>query len=138
MAKLSGFKRLNKEDVAEEDRSLIDAIGFSVNNFAQEVLNAFNKRLTIKDNLAQDIVYITLTVGANGVPKAETKFKNILNSQVIGIKVIRAENLTSAGSYINSAPFVTFSQNGNIITINHISGLIAENKYRLTINTIAE
>lgn len=136
MAKLSSFRKIKKEDVAEEYKALIEAIGYSINSFADEVISGFNRRLTIKENLTQDIVSIEVTVNSSGIPITESKFKNTIGKSLQGIKVIKAENLTNTSTYPTTAPFISFTQNGELVTINHISGLQSGNKYRLTINTI--
>lgn len=130
--KLSGFKRLNKEDVSEQFRPLMDRLGYSINNFADEVINAFNsKGISLQDNTNTDYKQIDVTVDSAGLPKITTSYKSGLNGRTLGVVVVSAQNLTNTVVYPTNQPFISFSENSGIITINHISGLQADNKYRL-------
>ena len=131
--KIQGFKRLIKENVTEDFRDVIDTVGASVNVFAEDVLNAMNKNLSIDDNLKMEYKTIDVTVGATGLPLTEAQLSTKLFGKIQGITVERAENLTNSATYPSGAPFVTFSQNNTLITLNHITGLQANNKYRLTL-----
>lgn len=131
--KIQGFKRLIKENVTEDFRDVIDTVGASVNVFAEDVLNAMNKNLSVDDNLKMEYKTIDITLGANGLPLNDAQLTTKLFGKIQGISVERAENLTNSATYPSGAPFVTFSQNNTLITLNHITGLQANNKYRLTL-----
>jgi hypothetical protein len=133
MAKLQSFKRIVKENFKAEDQELIDAIGGSINIFAEEVINAFNKNFTVDDNLKMEYKDIEVTVNASGIPINTTQFKVSFTGKIRGITVERAVNLTNPSTYPTGAPFITFDQNNQVITVNHITGLPANNKYRLTV-----
>lgn len=136
MAKLAGFQRLIKEDFPEESRPLIDKIGFSVNNFAEQVINIINnKQLTASDNLNEEVKNITVSVDGTGKPKATTTFVNNLNTRLQGIIVIRAQNTTNTNSYPISMPLISYVEVNSVVTILNISGLQADNNYTLTIRT---
>ena len=134
--KLQSFKRLIKEEVEEQFRPLIDRVGYSINPFAQDVLIALNKNLTIADNLLQQIKQVEVTVDTTGTPKTTSQFKSDLPQNIIGMNVIKVENLTNTSVYPTGHPFISFDQSSGVITIKNITGLVADNKYRLTINTI--
>lgn len=132
MGKIQSFKRLIKEDVEEQYRPLIEKIGFSVNNFADEVVNTINGNLTT-DNLGEKIKDVVVTVNATGSPITATSFKTDLSGVVQGMWVVKAENVTNKATYPTSQPFITWSENNNVITVNNISGLQANNKYKLKV-----
>lgn len=132
MGKIQSFKRLIKEDVEEQYRPLIEKIGFSVNNFADEVVNTINGNLTT-ENLGEKIKDVVVTVNATGSPITATSFKTDLSSVVQGMWVVKAENVTNKATYPTSQPFITWSENNNVITVNNISGLQANNKYKLKV-----
>jgi hypothetical protein len=48
-----------------------------------------------------------------------------LNAKLKGIICIRAQNLTDINTFVSSAPFIDFIQNGQTVTINHVTGLPA-------------
>ena len=130
--KLSSVKRVVQEDFKESDRPIAAAVGNCFNNFADEVVNAMNKKLSVDDNLAMEYKEIIVTIGANG-SIGITQFQSNLSNKVRGVTVERAENLTNSSVYPNGAPFVTFVQNNSLIVIKHITGLVPNNKYRLTL-----
>ena len=134
--KPSNFKRINKEDFPEESRGLVDRIGFSINVFAEEILNILNKKLTIKDNLLQDIVSINVVTDASGVPTVKTQFKNSLRVALEGIHIIRVENTVTPNNYPVAAVQIFFSENAGVISINKIVGLSAGIKYTIKMLTI--
>lgn len=134
MAKVSTFKRLSKENFSEENRELIETLGFSINDFASEIINALNKNITIDDNLKMEYKDITVIVDGSGFPTKTTQYTIGLDSRIRGVLVVRAQNLDNIANFVNNAPFISYSQNNNnIITVNHITGLIANEEYRLTL-----
>lgn len=133
--KLTGYKRIIKEGVPKEYHVLIDAIAPSINDFADQVINAFNKNITVEDNLNMEIKTLEVVVDGGGIPTMSTAFKSNLADRVRGIVVIRAENLTNSMVYPTAAPFITYSENNSVITINHIAGLPASDKFKLRLET---
>jgi hypothetical protein len=131
--KIQSFKRIVKESFPDEQREFAGLIGDSVNVFAEEVLNAFNKKISVDDNLNMEYKEVEVTVDASGIPKNVLQYKVGLQGKVRGVMVVKVENLTNTNAYPVGAPFATFSTNNNVITVNHITGLIANNKYRLTL-----
>lgn len=134
MAKIDNIKRILKEDFPENSRETVDKMGYVINNFMEQVISAFNKNINF-DNLNQEIKDISVTVNGSGIPTIDTNFKNNLITKVKGIQVILAENQTNTTSYPTSCPFISFTENNKIVTIRHISGLQANNKYKLRIIT---
>jgi hypothetical protein len=135
MAKISGFKRIIKEDFSEENQEIADKVGYSVNSFADEIIKALNGNLN-EDNLVDKSKSLTVTVDGSGTPKEKLIFKTGLIKKAEGLLVIRAENLTNPNVYPTSAPFLSFSENNGLITVNNITGLQADYKYRLKIKII--
>lgn len=134
--KLSKFKRIIAEDFAKEYFDLVNRLGYSINGAMQEFFNITNKNLTIEDNLFQEIKTITITMSSTSmVPSELTQFRNGLRTPIKGISVIAANNLTNTSSYPTGAVQMFFSENNNIVTINRISGLEINNKYRFNIIT---
>jgi hypothetical protein len=135
--KISNFSRIKKEDFAEEDRQVADRIGGSINPFTQEVYTLTNKNITIADNLYQEIITLEITTSVSNsmIPKVTSRFKNNLRTIIKGISVINVENLTNSSTYPTGAVQVFFSENNNIVTINRVTSLQSDNKYRLTLLT---
>ncbi len=133
--KINNLKRLIKEDFPEEYQELVDKLGFALNPMLEQVSNAFNKNINF-DNLSREVLTVTLENATGGSLKAVTQIKTSLSGRIIGLNIIRAENLTNSVVYPTNAPFVSWSINGNIMTIQKVTGIQDNNKYRLTLEII--
>lgn len=130
--KISGFKRLVKEDFPADQQPLIEKLGTVFNLFQEQVYYAFNNNITIDENLnAQSVVY-RVTVDANGKPVGNNQIKYNLKTRPKGAQVINVQNLTDT-TLLAGAPFVMFSLNGNILTINQVTGLLPNKEYDVTV-----
>jgi hypothetical protein len=134
--RLSNLKRITKEDFTDQDQDFIDKLGGILNPLLEQLSNGLNKNITI-ENLSREFITTTLEVDSNGVPKSPSQFKFSLATRIVGLHLIRVENLVNPGAYPSTAPFVHWSLNANIITIQKVNGLSANNKYRLTIELIS-
>lgn len=102
----------------------------------EQVRNLFNKGIDF-DNLTRELITLNVQTNAQGRPINTITFKSNLRNRVRGINVISA-NITSNNTlYPNQAPFISFSQNVNIVTILNISGLSPETTYELLLETIS-
>lgn len=135
--KLQSWRNLVKDNFPQKYYDLIDTLGFSLNPMMSQVLNALNKNLTIADNLNMQYKDITITVDATGKPISTTTYKSTLTGTTQGITVIKTDNLSSAGTYPISAPFVSWSDNSGTVTITNISGLQANQKYQIRLLAVA-
>lgn len=70
---------------------------------------------------------------ASGTPKNALKFKTDLASLCIGHDVIKANCITNATTYVNSKPFLSFTETDGILTVNNITGLPANKKFKLKV-----
>lgn len=131
--KLNVTKRIIKEDFKKEDQELIDKLAFALNSFFEQVAQGFSKNITIEDNLNMEIKEVVLTVDASGFPTTTAAFQSALRTRVRGLTVLRAINQTNPGTYPTGAPFVSFEQNNNLLTIQHVTGLQPAESYKLQI-----
>jgi len=119
------IKRIIKEDFPKDQQELIDKLAFSLNPFFEQVVNALTKQIDMS-NLAQEIKEINATISLpSNLPKQTIQFNTILNTKVRGIVCIRAQNLTNPNVPVTTAPFVQFTPQGQLITINSVTGLPA-------------
>lgn len=135
MATISNLKRIIKEDFPQEYAELIDKISFVINPAFEQIASAFNKNINI-DNLSREIIQFTIE-NTSGSPKIPVQFKVGLTGRIIGLNCIRAENLSSIGTYPTQAPFVSWTINGSLITVKKVTGIQDEMKYRLTMEVIS-
>lgn len=136
MAKLSNLKRLNKEDFDQDDQAIAEQLATILNPLLDQLSSAFNKNIN-NENLSRENITFDVTVNSSGIPKIDTKFKTNLTSRLLGMKCIKLENLNNIQSYPTGCPFLTWTTDGNIITVKHITGLLPDVKYRVTMELIS-
>jgi len=131
MSKIQIPKKLRTEDFDDDYSELIDKVGYAYNNFADEVYQQLSGRLDFT-NLDQQLVVLDVTITSAGQIINTPQIKVTKASKVNGIQVIRAQNLLNPNIYPTGTPFISFSLNGNLLTIQNITGLQASSQYRLT------
>jgi hypothetical protein len=131
--KISGFKRLVKEDFNTDDQPLIEKLASVFNLFQEQVYYAFNNNISITENLLAQTTTIRTRVDANGVPVNNNQIKYTLKTRPKGSLVININNVTDA-TLLAGAPFVVFTLQGDIITIKQITGLLPGKDYDITIS----
>lgn len=136
MGRIPDLKRIVKEDFPSEYQDLIDRIAFPLNSHMEQVRNLFNGNIDF-ENLSQELITLKVQTDSTSKPLSQLSFKSSLSNKLKGIIVISANITSSVLSYPQQAPFISFSQNLNIITINNISGLAPETTYELLLLTIS-
>jgi hypothetical protein len=135
--KLASYRRIITQDYSEDDQELIEQLGSTVNDSFNSVYSALNKRINFTDNIASTVKELVVTLDANGIPQQLIRFNvDVPNTPVIQVICGRAINITNPGVYPTAAPFVSFTQNGNTIIINHITGLAANQQWRIIVTAI--
>lgn len=131
------LKRIAKEDFAAQYQDLVDKLAFPLNSFMEQTRNLFTKNIDFQ-NLNQELITLRVQTDENIKPLAKPAFKSTLTTKVRGIVVLSASIVANGNiSYIQQAPFISFSQNNNIISVDNISGLAAETTYDLLLLTIS-
>ena len=102
----------------------------------EPVVNVFDGNVDY-ENIKRDLVNVEVDT-VSGVPKQASKVKFNLTGRVVGTDCIRAVNLSNNGNFPTAQPFVSFTVVGDLLTINHVSGLQDGTKYRLSLEIIAE
>lgn len=131
MSKLTGGKRLTIEDFSNDDQYIIKKLAFVLNPFMEQVLSAFQKNITINDNLAQELRTMTVEVDADGKITNTAIFKTTLG-KITGLSVLRAREKDGT-AFPTSAPFVSFVQQADKVTLQHVTGLPAATKFDITL-----
>lgn len=130
--KIQGFKKIVKEDFPKDEQDLVEKLGTVFNTFQEQVYQAFNNNIDIADNLNAQYVIFKTKVNAIGVPTGNSQIKYTLKTRPKGTQVIRATNLTDKG-LLTGAPFADISLSGDVITVNQITGLLANKEYEIVI-----
>ena len=122
MARIPDLRQIKKEDFDKDNQKLVDQLAFPLNNFMQQVINVLKHGIDF-NNLNQQITTFTVSVDVNGVPTSPIQFKNGLQTKVIGIVCINAVNTSSIQRFPVATPFISYTTNGNLVTITNIAGL---------------
>jgi len=131
---LPNFQRLYSNDYAPEQQALISKLAASLNIGIDTLYQALNKKVSLNDNVDCIVKDVEVIVGADGVPTngASLKLTDTTRS-IIGMQVIRASNLTNTSIYPSGGIFITYAQQQTGVSISHVTGLQASNKYSLKI-----
>lgn len=136
MSKLPDIKRITKDDFDSQYQGLIDRLAFPLNSFMEQVRNILNKGVDF-DNLAQELVTVTIQTNDVSMPISKVSFKTNLTNRIKGIMVISGQITSDNTSYVTQYPFISFTQNNSVITINNISGLDKQKTYSFLLQLIS-
>lgn len=131
MPKIQAPIRIRLEDFNAEERNLAEKIGNAYNTFNEDVYNVLNGNVDF-DNLSQAVTLVDAEMAVGGSLAVPTSIRSE-SRKVNGIVCISAQNLTNGTVYPVATPFVSFSQEGQIVRLQHISGLQDNSVYRLTL-----
>lgn len=131
--RLPNFKRLFTNDFEEQFKSLINQLSVSINIGFENLYQALNNNISLKDNVACTVKTLTVNLVSGGTPKTPTSFQLDKAGTVLGLTVLRAVNLTNSSVYPTSGVFISWTQTNNGVLINNITGLQTNQNYQLTI-----
>lgn len=131
--KVSSFRRLFKGDYPKEEQGLVERMSQTINSGIEVLYNALNKNISMTDNFYGTYKEISYIPTSTGTPEISSGFQIDFNGRVLGLQVIRVENKTSPNTFPTGGVFITFSQEGNQVNINHITGLVAGNTYAIRV-----
>lgn len=131
--KLNNTRQIRAEDFSDEYNQLVSQLGSILNSFMQEVVELSDGRIDF-ENKVETIKTFEITVDSNGIP-LQAPFKvNGDKSNIRGMTVIRAFNLTNPTGYPTSQPFINFVPiGGTLFQVQSVTGLLPNNKYQLTV-----
>jgi len=135
MARIPDLKRIAKEDFPGKYRDLIERLAFPINSHIEQVRSALNRNIDF-ENLAQELKVIDFTTSDSGQPITPVSFRSDLANRIQGILPVRVVITSNNTSFASELPTVTWSQEGNIVTILSIGGLQPETGYSLTLLTL--
>lgn len=133
MGKLYNVTEIRAEDFPEDMRQTISILGGILNSFMQQVVELADGRVDF-DNLTTNIRTLELNVDSNGKPLLNDKLQTG-KTGIQGFQVISATNLTNRALTATEQPFITDYTllGGGLAQINKITGLPANNRFRLTV-----
>lgn len=133
MAKLPSWKRIIEQDYPQKYQDLIQQLAVPLNYGIEVLYSLLNGKLTFKDNIASTIKELDVQVDSSGKPLTTTTIKKTSSDRIEGIIVVRAQNLTNSTSYPNAGIFISYTETTDSIIINNITGLQANNFYRINV-----
>lgn len=133
MAKLNSYKRIISGDYPTEDQKLVEQLGVPLNSGFSDLFYALSNRLTFDDNFFCTVKSVDVISDSNGAPTTKTSISLTSTSPVRGVIVIAVTNATNPTTYPTSTPFISFTQNGQALYIDNITGLVANNRYNITL-----
>lgn len=134
MAKLPTLRRLFKNDFKPEYSELVEKLIVSINNGFDNVYDALNNKITLRNNILCNIKDFSVQVSSAGIPLSNlvlnVDFKNNINVVTVG----RVDNITNPLSYPSSGVTISWDQiTASSIQIKHISGLTEGNTYNIRV-----
>lgn len=134
MAKLPTLRRLFKNDFKPEYSELVEKLIVSINNGFDNVYDALNNKITLRNNILCNIKDFSVQVSSAGIPLSSlvlnVDFKNNINVVTVG----RVDNITNPLSYPSSGVTISWDQiAAGSIQIKHISGLTEGNTYNIRV-----
>lgn len=135
--KLNALKRIITEDFAKDDQALVQKLSLILNPIVDQLVIIFDKRLDYV-NLNRQLKVLTIKVGDTGTPITATQIKSELKTKAIGINCLRVVNTKAPQTYVPAAPFISFSEDTGIVTIENVKGLTANIEYSLTLEILGD
>lgn len=137
MARVPEIHRLKKEDFDSKDQELVGKLAFPINTFMEQTQAVLNGGVDFL-NLNMELVEVDIIRTSTNTPKITTKINTDLKSKVAGVICINAQNIdaSSPTSTVTGQPFIQFTENSGLLTVNYIFGLPQDVKFRLRLLVI--
>lgn len=129
--KLPLFRRLFKTDFRQEFQDLVDQLSVSINVGIENLYDALNRKLSLRDNILCTVKELDITANADGTPTTTSIIQLDIAGRIDGVVVLSALNITNANIYPTSGVFVSWTQTQNGILINNITGLPAGQRFKV-------
>lgn len=124
--------RIKTNDFPEEDKPFIDSLGGILNPFIDKLIIAFNKNLSVDDNLPFEFKTLDIKVDTNGVPLINQTVKTALTN-FKGYICINVTDVNNTGNLPSASPFLMTKTSADQVKIVKITGLTANTSYRLVL-----
>lgn len=131
--RLDNVRFLRAEEFEPEMRNNISRIASIINPFMQEVFDLTDGRIDF-ENTVQSFRTVQITVNSSGNPVGTNQLNLGTDAtQIKGLQVIRARNLTNQSIFPTGQPFISYTTvNQQLIQVNNITSLPA-GRYELNI-----
>lgn len=132
MSKLPTLRRLFKNDFKPEYSELVEKLIVSINNGFDNVYDALNNKLTLKNNILCSIKDFTAQVNSSGIPVSTINLAVGFNNNISVVTVGKVNNITNLNQYPSGGVVVSWEQTSpGFLKINHITGLVSGESYNI-------
>lgn len=136
MASLPTIKRVQRSDLGGDIPVWVDSLLSPLNQFIEEVYSAFNKNLTIPENVKGQIKNLTFRTASNYESAKEFTEITYLNTLGRKTQILLLGYVEEIGTPKKKHDAITISwydNNDGTVTIHYISGLSNSKNYNITI-----
>lgn len=132
MAKLPQIKRLVTEDFMDQ-KSWISRLFMPLNTFMESVITAFNRNLTLTENLSADIKTVLFTTVPTGTSPVNVAWT--LKHAPVAIMIGQISRLDAAAFTLTVAPAIQWSWTTSGLQITNLIGVTPSSAvpYNLTL-----
>jgi hypothetical protein len=120
-------KKINVSDFSNANISDMRKLARSLNPFFDSIQRVMDKGITVSEHLPFEYTTFEVTVDAAGIPTSSVKLPTKLTATIQGLIVISV-----SGGMPTATPFILYTLDKNIVTINKILGLPSNIKFKIT------
>jgi hypothetical protein len=136
MASLPTIKRVQRSDLGGDIPEWVDSLLSPLNQFIEEVYSAFNKNLTIPENVKGQIKNLTFRTSSNYTSSKEFTEITYLNTLGRKTQILLLGYVEEIGTPKKQHDAITVSwydNNDGTVTIHYITGLSNSKNYNITV-----
>jgi hypothetical protein len=136
MASLPTIKRVQRSDLGGDIPEWVDSLLSPLNQFIEEVYSAFNKNLTIPENVKGQIKNLSFRTASNYTSSKEFTEITYLNTLGRKTQILLLGYVEEIGTPKKQHDAITVSwydNNDGTVTIHYITGLSNSKNYNITV-----
>lgn len=135
MAVLPATKRITRADLGEDVPEWVDNLLSPLNSFIEQIYTAFNKNISIPENVASQLVQLDINTTAtySGGNFPSTVFKRTLSKKANLVIIGQVKDLSNNEFVFTAGGYPSWEDNNGTISIYYIPGLSNSKKYRVNL-----
>lgn len=135
MAVLPATKRITRADLGEDVPEWVDNLLSPLNSFIEQIYTAFNKNISIPENIASQIVQLDINTNSNysSGEFPNTAFKRNLSKKANIVLIGQVKDLSDNEYKFVAGGYPSWEDNNGTINIYYIPGLDDSKKYRVNL-----
>lgn len=134
MAKLPTLRRLFKNDFKPEYSELVEKLIVSINNGFDNVYDALNNKITLRNNILCNIKDFSVQVSSTGTPTTSLILNVDFRNNISVVTVGRVDNISNPLLYPSGGVIVIWDQiSPGVLQIKNITGLSEGQSYNIRV-----